>query len=127
MQIRTWALTRSSSRWEMGGRDGGAQHVEPVQGGFLVDLGLVAGNGQRGVGDGDAEVLAGLVFADHLADGHADLARAGQPSSLDAGDDGASSFSVAASSSSRVRARSAASRGLRQAISRSPGKSGEVI
>ena len=36
---------------------------------------------------------------------------------------GASSFSVAASSSSRVRARSAASTGLRQAISRSPGKS----
>ena len=40
---------------------------------------------------------------------------------------GASSFSVAASRSSRVRARSAASTGLRQATSRSPGKSGEVI
>ena len=40
---------------------------------------------------------------------------------------GASSFSVAASSSSRVRARSAARTGLRQAISRSPGKSSEVI
>ena len=40
---------------------------------------------------------------------------------------GASSFSVAASRSSRLRARSAASTGLRQAISRSPGKSGEVI
>ena len=40
---------------------------------------------------------------------------------------GASSFSVAASSSSRLRARSAASTGLRQAISRSPGKSSEVI
>ena len=37
---------------------------------------------------------------------------------------GASSFSVAASRSSRVRARSAASTGLRQATSRSPGKSG---
>ncbi len=40
---------------------------------------------------------------------------------------GASSFSVAASRSSRLRARSAASTGLRQATSRSPGKSGEVI
>ena len=40
---------------------------------------------------------------------------------------GASSFSVAASRSSRLRARSAARTGLRQAISRSPGKSGEVI
>ena len=37
---------------------------------------------------------------------------------------GASSFSVAASRSSRLRARSAARAGLRQAISRSPGKSG---
>ncbi len=35
------------------------------------------------------------------------------------------SASVAASSSPRVRARLAASNGLRQAISRSPGKSGE--
>ena len=40
---------------------------------------------------------------------------------------GARSFSVAASRSCRLRARSAASTGLRQAISRSPGKSGEVI
>ena len=40
---------------------------------------------------------------------------------------GASSFSVAASRSSRLRARSAASTGLRQATSRSPGKSGLVI
>ena len=40
---------------------------------------------------------------------------------------GASSFSVAASRSSRLRARSAARTGLRQAISRSPGKSAEVI
>ena len=40
---------------------------------------------------------------------------------------GASSFSVAASRSSRTRARSAARTGLRQATSRSPGKSGEVI
>ena len=40
---------------------------------------------------------------------------------------GASSFSVAASRSCRLRARSAASTGLRQAISRSPGKSPEVI
>ena len=40
---------------------------------------------------------------------------------------GARSFSVAAGRSSRLRARSAARTGLRQATSRSSGKSGEVI
>jgi hypothetical protein len=39
---------------------------------------------------------------------------------------GASSFSVAASRPSRLRARSAASTGLRQATSRSPGKSSDL-
>ena len=31
---------------ELGGGDGGAQHVEPVQGGLGVDLVLPAGDGQ---------------------------------------------------------------------------------
>src|SRR6185437_2859676 len=68
--------------------DGGAQHVEPVEGGFGVDLVLLAGDGQAGVGDRDAEVLAGLVCADHLADLDADRPGAGQPARLDPGDDG---------------------------------------
>src|SRR5216683_742370 len=44
-------------------RDGGAQHVEPVQGGLGVDLVLLAGQGEAVIGDGDLEVLAGLVLA----------------------------------------------------------------
>ena len=32
-----------AGRVELAGGDGGAQHVEPVQGGFLIDLGLPAG------------------------------------------------------------------------------------
>src|SRR6476620_2609781 len=52
---------------ELIGGDGGAQDVEPVQGGFLIDPGLVAGDGQAGVGDGAGEVLGGLGLADPLA------------------------------------------------------------
>ncbi len=107
--------------------DGGAQHVEAVQGGLGVDLVLLAGNSQAVIGDGDGEVLAGLVGADDLAGLDPDLpAPASRPARTRVMR-GASSFSVAASSSSRVRARSAASAGLRQAMSRSPGKSGLVI
>src|ERR1035438_3031510 len=58
--------------------DGGAQHVEPVQGSFGVDLVLPSFGGQGGVGDGDGEVLAGLVPADHLADIDADRPGAGE-------------------------------------------------
>src|SRR5258708_22088042 len=121
MQISTWALTRSSSRWKTGRRsrssalmwrksrldvlevlvgghhaggvqladgDGGTQHVEPVQGGFGVDLVLLAGDRQAVIGDRDGEVLAGLVRADHLSDLDADLAGGAELAGLDAGDDG---------------------------------------
>src|SRR4029077_6307819 len=44
---------------EFARREGGAQHVEPVQGGLGVDLVLLAGDGEAVIGDGDAEVLAG--------------------------------------------------------------------
>ena len=52
---------------ELGGVDGGAQDVEPVQGGFRVDPVCLRGDGEVVVGDGELEVLAGLVRADHLA------------------------------------------------------------
>jgi hypothetical protein len=68
--------------------DRGAQHVEPIQRGFLGDLGLLARHGQAGIGDDDLEVLAGVVLVDHLADGDPDLCGAGQPPGLHAGDDG---------------------------------------
>src|ERR1700761_8709384 len=51
----------------LGRGDGGAQHVEPVQGGFGVDVVLAAGHGQGGVGDRHVEMLGGLVLGDHLA------------------------------------------------------------
>src|SRR4029077_6853167 len=65
--------------------DGGAQDVDPAEGGFGVDLRLLTGDGEAVVGDRDVEVLAGLVFIDHLARLDADLRRACQPSGLDAG------------------------------------------
>jgi hypothetical protein len=43
--------------------NGGAQHVEPVQGGFGVDMVLLAGHGQGGIGDGDGEVRKSLPKA----------------------------------------------------------------
>src|SRR5207237_10315848 len=52
---------------QLGGGDGGAQHVEPVQRGLGVDPVLPAGHVQGVIGDGDGEVLGGLVSADHLA------------------------------------------------------------
>jgi hypothetical protein len=79
------------------------------------------------IGDGDVEVLGHLVLAEDLADLGADRGGAGEPVGADAGDEGARRFSVACRRSSRLRARSSARAGLRQAISLSPGRSGEVI
>ena len=45
-------------------------------------------HGEAGIGDGEVEVLGGLVFADHLADLDADRPGAGEPAGLDAGDEG---------------------------------------
>jgi hypothetical protein len=67
---------------------GGAQDLEPVQGGSGVDLVLLAGHGQAVVADHDGEVLACLVLADHLADLNADRSGAGQLVDPDAGDEG---------------------------------------
>ncbi len=116
-----------AGRVEFAVRYGSAQDVDPVESGFLLDLVLPALDGQAVIGNGDLEVLGHLVLADHLADGDADRVRAGELAAATRAAIGARSFSVAASKSSRLRARSSASTGLRQATSRSPGKPGEVI
>ena len=95
-----------SGRVEFAGRDRGAEHVEPVQGGLGVDLVLPALHGQGGIGDGDGEVLAGLVPADRLADlnpiSQAPVGRQARTRAMS----GASSFSVAAG---RLRSNTASS------------------
>jgi hypothetical protein len=106
---------------ELAGGDGGAQHVEPVQGRFGGDLVLPAPHGQAVIGDGDLECLAVFYLLITLPTA---TPIGPAPASLPAWTRamiGASSFSVAASSSSRLRVRSAARTGLRQATSRSPG------
>jgi hypothetical protein len=74
-------------RVELAGGDGGAQHVEPVQGGFGVDLSLSAPRREAGVSDVDVEVLAGLVLPDHLAHGDPDRPGAGESARGDASGD----------------------------------------
>ena len=53
---------------EVGGGDGGADDVDPVEPGLGVDLRLLPLDGEAVVGDGDVEVLGHLVLADDLAD-----------------------------------------------------------
>src|SRR5208282_400024 len=77
---------------DLAGRDGGAQHVEPVQGGLGVDPVLPAGHDQAVIGNGDGEVLGGLVLADHLARLDADRPGTVEPARLDAGDEGGQQF-----------------------------------
>ena len=67
-----------AGRVQLFGIDAGAQHVDAVEGGFGVDLGLLAFDGQAGVGDGDLEVFADLVVVDLFADRDPDLVGAGQ-------------------------------------------------
>ena len=160
MQISTWALTRSSSRCQMGRRsrssalmcrksrsrlrqvlvgghragrvegvcgDRGADDVDPVGGRLGLDGGLVAAPGDPPVADVQDEVLGDLALIDDLPGGDTDLVRVLDPPGGDPGGDLAQVGLGGGSSSSRVRARLAASNGFRQAISRSPGKSGELI
>ena len=119
-------------RAERVGGEGGADRVEAVERGLAVDLLGLALVGERAVGDLQGEVLGDLVLVDDLAGALADLpgvgaaqAGRGDPSTLAL--TFSSSASVAASSSARLRARSAATAGLRHTTSRSPGNSGEVI
>jgi hypothetical protein len=67
------------------------------------------------------EVLAHLVFPDSLADRDADLAGPGQGAAGDPVGDAGEQFVGRGQQVARLRARSAASAGLRQAINRSPG------
>ena len=73
---------------QFAGGDRGAQDVEPVQGGFGVDLGLPAGHGQAGIGDGEVEVLGGLVLIDHLPASTPIVPAPVSRPALGAGDDG---------------------------------------
>ena len=68
-------------------------------------------------------MLGHLVLADDLAHPHADLVLAREPPfvALRGGDDAIEQASVACNRTSRLRARSAASSGLRHTIKRSPG------
>ena len=104
------------------GVDAGAQHVDTVQGGLGVDGGLVAVVGEPGVGDGEVEVLAHLELSADLADCDADLVGAGRGTLADAlGDAGRFPCRSRAGGRGVCGARSAASAGLRQAMTRSPG------
>lgn len=57
----------------LGGPRGGADYVDSVQVRFGVDRWLVAGEGERVVGDGQGVALDQLVLADDLADPDPDL------------------------------------------------------
>ena len=103
------------------GLDRGAQYVDAVEGGFGRDGVFAPGQRQRVLADGDLEMLGHLELVDHLADLEPDLVGPAQASLSNRGDDGASTASVAAKSSARLRARSSAKKGWRQATSRSPG------
>ena len=85
----------------------GAQDVDPVERCLGLDLFVFAGEGEGGVGDLDVEVFADFPVVGDRADRQADLrrARAGCRDRR-ARRSGRAPLSVAASSSSRLRARS---------------------
>ena len=112
--------------------EGGADHVEAVEGGLAGDLLGLALVGEGAVGDLQGEVLGDLVLVDRRVPARSPILPASAPRRLPRGPATiavtlSSSASVAASSSARLRARSAATAGLRHTTSRSPGNSGEVI
>jgi hypothetical protein len=91
---------------------------------------LAAPGGEALLGDGDLEVLGHLVLVDAGTDFEADLGLAAQGTALEPGrlgDAREGARSVAARSSSRLRARSATRAALPQTTRRSPGKAGAVI
>ena len=63
----------------------GAQHVDAVQGGLGGDAVLVAGEGERLVGDLEVKVLGHLELVAHLAHPQRDLVLAAQRPALTAG------------------------------------------
>ena len=106
---------------ELGVCDAGAQHVDAVEGGLGVDLVGLALEGEAGVGDLDLEVLADLVALERGPTASPIWAAPVSVPRSTRSAISASPRSVACSSSSRLRARSAATSGLRQTTSRSPG------
>ena len=56
-----------AGRVEVVGGERGADDVDPVEPGFLLDLVLLPLDGEAVIGDGDGEVLGHLVLADDLA------------------------------------------------------------
>src|ERR1035437_3968060 len=53
--------------------DGGAQHVDPVEGSFLVNGVPSSSHDKSALSNGDLEVLGHLELVDHLADFEPDL------------------------------------------------------
>jgi len=96
-----------------GGRNRGANDVQAVDGGIAGDACLVAGIGERLVGDREAEVLADLMAVQDPATRRPISARPrrGRRGRCVAAATFTSSFSVAQINASRVRARSSASHG----------------
>ena len=76
-----------AGRVQLGLRDGGADDVDPVEPGLLLDLRLLPLGGEAGIGDGDVEVLGHLVLVQDLAGLLPDLGGAGQPAGRSAGGD----------------------------------------
>ena len=91
-------------------RDAGSQHIKTVEGRFLLDRGFVAGVSEGRIGNGQLEVLGHLALAKYGANLQADFVRAvkGERWRFTLAAIRARSASVAASSSSRLRVRSAA-------------------
>src|SRR4029077_7171735 len=103
------------------GVDAGAQHVDAVQLGFGVDAGGVAMVGEVVSVMVVWKCLPILYFPIALPTEMPILPAPARVPAATRSATPASSLSVAASRSRRLRARSAASAGLRQAINRSPG------
>ena len=74
-------------RVEVRGGDGGADDVDAVEGGFGVDVVLVAPPGEGRLADVEDEVLADLPLVDHFPGADADPGGVGQPSRGDHGFD----------------------------------------
>ena len=96
----------------MCGRQIGVDHIDAVERGLGGDTEGVLGEAERVVGDADLKMLGHVAPAQHCSDRLADRRGAAMR---------ASSFSVAATSSARLRARSSASNGFLQTTRRSPG------
>ena len=101
----------------------GANHIDAVERGLGGDAEGVLGEAEGIVGDADLEMLGHVAPSQHRADRLADRRGAVQRTArpLTRAAMRASSFSVAANSSARLRARSSASSGFLHTTRRSPG------